>query len=67
MLARKLDLSGELAAATLAQLRDSSFGFSKDALLSAEGMENMLAIRAETEGAGSAKSGGRSYRRHVVL
>lgn len=54
MLARKLDLSFELAAATLAQLRDPSFGFSRDALLSAEGMENMLAIRAETEGAGSA-------------
>ncbi len=54
MLARKLDLAPELAAATLAQLRDPSFGFSEDALLSAEGLDNMLAIRAETEGAGEA-------------
>ncbi|MBX9761402.1 MAG: ABC transporter substrate-binding protein [Beijerinckiaceae bacterium] len=54
LLASKLDLAPDLAAATLAQLRDPSFGFSKDALLSVQGMANMLAIRAETEGGGSA-------------
>lgn len=50
MLARKLDLSTELASATLSQLRDPSFGFSEDAALSEEGMKNLLATRAETEG-----------------
>lgn len=60
ILARKLDLSPELAAATLAQLRDPSFGFSEDAALSAEGMENLLATRAETEGEASDRANART-------
>ena len=60
MLSRKLDLSPELAAATLAQLRDPSFGFSEDAALSEEGMDNLLATRAETEGTFSERADARA-------
>lgn len=53
MLAEKLEISPRLAAATLAELREPSFGFTEDARLSEEGMNNMLATRGETEGGGT--------------
>jgi ABC-type nitrate/sulfonate/bicarbonate transport system substrate-binding protein len=50
ILHRRLGISDEIAAATLAQLCDPSFGFTPRAKLSHEGFENMLAIRNQSAG-----------------
>ncbi len=51
-LRRHLDLSLSVANKAFDQLIDPVTGFSPDARLDMEGVANMLAIRAETEGAG---------------
>jgi ABC-type nitrate/sulfonate/bicarbonate transport system substrate-binding protein len=51
MLAERLDLARDVAAGTRAQLLQPAFGFAIDARLDRAGFDNVLATRAETEGA----------------
>ena len=50
MLAERLDLTPEIAAATRRELLEPAFGFAIDARLDRAGFDNVLATRAETEG-----------------
>ncbi len=51
MLAERLRLSPQIAAATRAELLEPAFGFAIDARLDRAGFDNVLATRAQTEGA----------------
>ena len=50
LLMRKLDLTRDVASATHDQLVEPGFGFQGDAKLDMEGVRNMLATRAQTQG-----------------
>jgi ABC-type nitrate/sulfonate/bicarbonate transport system substrate-binding protein len=49
-----LKLTPDVADVAFSQLTDAEFGFTPDARIDMRGIQNMLAIRAETEGAGGA-------------
>ena len=54
LLTQRLTVTKEVAEIAFGQLIDSSYGFTPDAKIDMIGVRNMIATRAETEGAGAA-------------